>query len=219
MDLLSYFAMEHADSHSGDVYGRPTSVDRVFGAPSDAQMRVRPATGVNSLVWLLWHMARTEDVAVNLVVSAGSQVFDDVWARRMNVTRRDMGSGMTDDEVDELTARADIAAVRGYRSAVGLRTREVVRALRPEAWDEIIDERDIARAAPAIGSRDYPPGPEHPWCGNSRARRLSGAAVGHNRVHLGEAITISGLAGFGLGTSVVAGYRERLLVDGGYTAV
>ena len=201
MDLLNYFAMEHTDLHSGDVYGRPTPMDRVFGAPSDAQMRVRPAPGLNSLVWLLWHMARTEDVAVNLVVSAGSQVFDDAWARCMNVTRRDMGSGMTDEEVGELTARADIAAVRAYRSAVGLRTREVVRALRPGAWDEIIGASDIVRAAPAIGPRDYPPSPEHPWCGSSRARRLSGAAVAHNRVHLGEAITISGLAGFSLGTS------------------
>ena len=206
MYLLSYFEMQHLDSHASDVYGRPTFVDRVFGAPSDAQMRARPAKGVNSLVWLLWHMARTEDVAVNLVVSAGSQVLDDAWARRMNVPGCDMGSGMTDDEVDDLTARADIAAVRAYRSAVGLRTREVVRALRPEAWDEIIGETEIARLATAMGQdhrdpvfRDYRPGQEHPWLGVPRARRLSSAAVGHNRVHLGEAVTISGLAGFGGG--------------------
>ena len=197
MDLLSYFEMQHADSHAGDVYGRPTFVDRVFGTPNDVQMRVRPAKGVNSLVWLLWHMARTEDVAVNLVVTAGTQVLDDAWARRMNVARRDTGSGMTEDEVDGLTARADIAAVRAYRSAVGVRTREVVWALRPEAWDEIIDEADIARAAAGIDFREYRPGQEHPWRGDSRAQRLSGAAVGHNRMHLGEAITISGLAGFG----------------------
>lgn len=197
MDLLSYFEMEHVDLHASDVYGRPTAVDRVFVAPSDARMRARPAGGVNSLVWLLWHMARTEDVAVNLVITAGAQVLDDAWARRMNIARRDMGSGMIEDEVDELTACADIGAVRAYRSAVGRRTREVIRALRPDAWDEIVGETDIARAAPAIGPRDYPAGPEHPWCGTSRARRLSGAAVGHNWVHLGEAITISGLAGLG----------------------
>jgi len=198
MDLLDYFEMEHRESHAGDVYGRPTIIDRVFGAPRDAQMRARPARGLNSLVWLLWHMSRTEDVAVNLVITAGEQVLDDAWARRMNVTRRDMGSGMTDDEVGELTARADIAAVRAYHSAVGLRTREVVRALRPDTWNEIVTEADIARAAVAIGPRDHPPGPAYPWCGQSRARRLSGSAFGHNLVHLGEAITISGLAGFGV---------------------
>ena len=47
MDLRSYFELEHVDSHAGDVYGRPTFVDRVFYAPSDAQMRARPAKGVN----------------------------------------------------------------------------------------------------------------------------------------------------------------------------
>jgi hypothetical protein len=26
-------------------------------------MRVRPGKGVNSLAWLLWHVARTEDVS------------------------------------------------------------------------------------------------------------------------------------------------------------
>jgi hypothetical protein len=201
MDLLSYFEMQHADSHASDVYGRPTLVDRVFGAPSDAQMRVRPAKGVNSLVWLLWHMARTEDAAVNLVIAARPQVFDDEWARRMNVRFRHIGSGMTDDEVEELTADADIDGVRAYRSTVGRRTREVVLALPAAAWDEIVGVEDIDRAAVTGAFRDYRPGRARPysWQGDSRGQRLSGAAVGHNRMHLGEAITISGLAGFGLG--------------------
>jgi hypothetical protein len=30
-------------------------------------LRARPAKGVNSILWLLWHMARTEDASVNLV--------------------------------------------------------------------------------------------------------------------------------------------------------
>jgi hypothetical protein len=198
MNLLDYFEMEHRDSHAGHLYGQPTIIDRVFGVPNDAQMRARPAAGLNSLLWLLWHMARVEDVAVNLVITDGEQVLDDAWCRHMNVTRRDMGSGMTDDEVGELTALADIAAVRSYRSSVGLRTREIARSLHALAWDEIVTEADIARAAAAIGPRDHPPGPAHPWCGQSRARRLSGAAVAHNRVHLGEAITISALGGFGV---------------------
>src|SRR5262245_5840386 len=103
MDLLSYFQMQHADAHAGDVYGRPARVGEVFGTAAGAQMRARPATGVNSLVWLLWHMARTEDVAVNLVVAAQPRLFDDEWARRMNIRFRHIGSGMTNAEVDELT--------------------------------------------------------------------------------------------------------------------
>ena len=57
-------------------------------------------------------MARTEDAAVNPVVAGRDQVLDDEWMRRMNVPWRIIGTGMTDDEVTEMTARADIASVR-----------------------------------------------------------------------------------------------------------
>jgi hypothetical protein len=49
----------------------------------------------------------------------------------------------------EMTARADIASVRAYRSAVGLRTREVVRTLPSGAWDEIVGAEDIERGGRA----------------------------------------------------------------------
>jgi hypothetical protein len=170
----------------------------VFGDPSDEQMRIRPGKGLNSLVWLLWHMARTEDVAVNLVVTAGEQVLDERWTSRMNVPTRIIGTGMTEDEVADLSARADVAAVRAYRSAVGLRTREVVQELRAEAWDEIVDEEDIARAAARGAFRDWVAGTRYPWLGWSRADQLASSAVRHNAAHIGEAVTIRGLAGFGV---------------------
>jgi hypothetical protein len=37
------------------------------------------------------------------------------------------------------------------------------------------------------------------WQDQSRAARLSGAALRHNAMHMGEAVTIRGLAGRGLG--------------------
>ena len=136
MDLMGFFLGLHATTHAHDVSGGPAGPERWLGGLSDDEFRLRPAAGVNSLVWLLWHMARTEDVAVNLVVAGRAQVFDDAWARRMRVARRDMGTGMTAAEVAELSERADVAAVRAYRSAVGLRTREVVLSLPRAAWDE-----------------------------------------------------------------------------------
>ena len=204
MDLARFFLGQHAATHASDVYeGRTPGSDRVFADLSDDQMRARPGQGINSLVWLLWHMARTEDVAVNLVVAARAQVFDDGWARRMNVARCDMGTGMTADEVAELTGRAAVAAVRAYRSAVGRRTREVVRGLRPEAWDETLGLEDTTRAAgvEAFGPNDdWIDGVGHrPWQGLTRGDQLGNTAIRHNTAHVGEAVTIRGLAGFGLG--------------------
>ena len=162
-------------------------------------MRVRPGPGLNSLVWLLWHMARTEDAAVNPVVAARDQVLDEDWMRRMNVPWRIIGTGMTDDEVAEMTARADIAAVRAYRSAVGRRTQDVVTALRPEAWDEVVSVEDIRRGAARGAIRDWVEGATYPWLGWTRAEQLASSVLRHNSAHIGEAVTIRSLAGLGLG--------------------
>src|SRR6185436_21089647 len=128
VDLVTFFLRQHAAVHASDVSGHVFPIQRIFGELSDEQMRMRPGTRLNSLVWLLWHMARTEDAAVNPVVAARDQVLDEDWLRRINVPQRTIGTGMTSDEVTEMSARADVAAVRAYRSAVGRRTQEVVRA-------------------------------------------------------------------------------------------
>jgi DinB superfamily len=203
MDAVSFFLVQHASVHPSEVGGAPSYFDRVLGGLSETDVRARPATGVNSIVWLLWHMARTEDASVNLVVAHRQQVLGDDWVRRLGVPWRHIGTGMTDDEVSELTRRADVAAVRAYREAVGRRTREVVRALAPAVWDEPVTAADTARAdaagafGPGAGWVDGMGFP--PWQDQSRAARLSGAALRHNAMHMGEAVTIRGLVGRGLG--------------------
>jgi hypothetical protein len=199
MDLAGFFRVQHASVHAGAAGGAPSYLDRVLGDLTDAEARARPGPGLNSIVWLLWHMARTEDVTANLVVSAGRQVLDDDWVGRLGVPWRHIGTGMTDEEVGELTRRADLVAVRAYRDAVAQRTRAVVAALAPGAWDEPVERADTLRAhaAGAFGPRagwsdgaGFPP-----WQGQSRAERLAGAALRHNALHIGEAITLRGLAG------------------------
>jgi DinB superfamily len=202
MDAVSFFLVQHASVHAAEG-GAPSYFDRVLGGLTDTDLRARPVKAVNSILWLLWHMARTEDAAVNLVVANSRQVLDDAWVRRLGVDWRHIGTGMTDDEVSEFGRRADVAAVRAYREAVGRRTREVVQALPPAAWDEPVTAADTARAAAAgafaphagwVDGVGFPP-----WQDQSRAARLSGAALRHNAMHIGEAVTVRGLAGRGLG--------------------
>jgi DinB superfamily len=203
MDTLSFFLVQHGHLHSLDVATGESYADRVFAGLTDDQMRARPGNRLNSLIWLLWHMARTEDVAVNIVVSDGRQILDDDWTRRMNVPWRTIGTGMTDADVGDLTARADVDAVRAYRAAVGRRTQDVVRALRPEEWNEIVGFTDTARAASAgafAPNTAWVDGVGYkPWQGHSRAAQLAGSAIRHNAMHLGEAVTVRSLAGFALG--------------------
>ena len=59
MDLTRFFFDCHAATHASDVYeGRSPGADRWLDGLSDDQLRIRPAARMNSIVWLLWHMAR-----------------------------------------------------------------------------------------------------------------------------------------------------------------
>jgi hypothetical protein len=199
VDAVSFFLVQHADLYPAEDAGRPSYFDRTLRGLSDAELRARPVKGMNSIVWLLWHMARTEDASVNLVVASGRQVLDEAWIQKLGVPWRHMGTGMTEDEVAQVTAKADIAAVRAYRDAVGRRTREVARALPAAAWQQPVEIADTARAQAAgafgpnagwvdgVGLRA--------WQDQSRAARLAGAALRHNALHLGEAVTVRSLAG------------------------
>jgi len=197
VDLVTGILQLHAAMHARELTGQAYRAQGVFDL-DDGQMRLRPGTGLNSLVWLLWHMARTEDAAVNPVVAGRDQVLDDQWMRRMNVSWLIIGTGMTDDEVAELSARADVAAVRAYRLAVARRTREVAQALRPEAWDEVLGAEDIRRGGVAGAFRDWVDGANYPWIGRSRGEQLANSATLHNAAHLGEAVTLRGLLGLGV---------------------
>lgn len=199
MDALTFFLAQHARLHLADVAEERSLAERVFGGLTDDQLRLRPGRGLNSLAWLLWHTARTEDVTSNVVVANRRQVFDDGWAERLKVSRRDIGTGMTEEEVAELSARIDVSAVKAYRSAVGRRTREMAAALPAAAWQEIVGPADIERAV-AQGAFGPTAGwVAQAWQGQSRAMRLGATAITHNAMHLGEAVTIRAQAGLPLG--------------------
>src|SRR5438552_10354111 len=126
MDAKDLFLAQHAAVQSVAVGGNPASAaERAFAGLSDEQMRVRPREDLNSIAWLMWHIARAEDILVGQVVAGGAQLFDEGWKKRLGVTRPDFGIGMTSPEVSELTRQIDVGALREYRDAVGHRTREI----------------------------------------------------------------------------------------------
>jgi hypothetical protein len=200
MDTRDLFLEQHAAMHSAAVGGNPMSAaERAFAGLSDEQMRVRPREDLNSLAWLMWHIARAEDIIVGQVVGRGSQVFDDAWMKRLGIARRDFGIGMTSPEVTELTRRIDVGALREYRDAVGRRTREIIAGFRPEDWSGAVqaDAVERAAAAGAFGARTEALAKAFP--GRPRTAVLSGIALFHSAGHMGEAATVRTAGGFGTG--------------------
>lgn len=131
MNVIDLF-LEFHQNLSKDRY-----IERLFDRLSEEQLRTRPYPAINSIAWLLWHMARVEDAGVNRLVVAQPQVFDEGnWGKRMNVPIRHHGTGMTDREVTDLSQRIDIAALCAYREAVRTKTATVVKSLPLEQLDE-----------------------------------------------------------------------------------
>jgi DinB family protein len=106
----------------------------------EALWRERPH-GLNSLVWLFWHVARFEDVAVSRFVCDLPQLLDDPtarWPERMRVTHRHWGTFMPSEQVTELTVTADVGAVRAYWLAVGERVRDLAPTVNRDALDDVV---------------------------------------------------------------------------------
>jgi hypothetical protein len=200
MDARDLFLEQHAAVQSAAVGGNKASAaERTFAGLTDDQMRVRPREDLNSVAWLMWHIARAEDIMVNRVLYGKSQVLDDAWLKRLGITRRDFGIGMTSPEVTELTRQIDVGALREYRDAVGRRTRELVSGFTAADWQGEVSGENIAAAAAegAFGARAEIMAKV--FTGRPRRAVLTGIALFHPSGHMGEAITVRTAGGFGTG--------------------
>jgi len=190
MDAIAFFLSRYNDLHGG-------LVDGLFSKLSEAQLRGRPHPGVNTVAWLLWHSARIEDVGVNRFLSDRPQALDEGWLGRLKVPRRDVGTGMSDAEVDELSLRIDLEALRGYWEAVTTRTLAVVETLKGTDLEALVPGEHVRSVVLAEGV--VAPGAEwltEFWAGGrSRAWVLAQMALLHPFGHYYEARVTAGLWG------------------------
>ena len=189
MDAIGFFLTRYGEVHKG-------LVDGLFGSLSEAQLRARPHPGVNTVAWLLWHSARIEDVALNRFLSDRPQVLAE-WLERLAVPRRDVGTGMSDAEVDELSARVDLQALKGYWDAVTARTLEVIETLRGSDLEAPVPAERVRSVVLSEGV--VAPGAEwltEFWAGGrSGAWVLAQTALLHPYGHYFEARVAAGLWG------------------------
>jgi uncharacterized protein YidB (DUF937 family) len=187
------FLSQHAMLHSARMTGANSwsYEDAIFDEMNEAQIRCIPQEDAHSAAWLLWHMARIEDVTMNLLVAGTPQtLYQAGWLAQMNVTIQDTGNAMDEVSIADLSSTIEIDALRAYRLAVGRRTREIVQQLSPEALPEKVDkdslDRIMAEGAVAEASRgllDY-------WGRRTKAGLLLMPATRHNFIHLNEALRL-----------------------------
>src|SRR6185295_17763139 len=141
MNPVDHFLREHASVHRKSVERSDFNMDYLLEGLSERQLRLQPH-GMNSLAWIFWHIARTEDGFVSCIVLGRDQLLDlEDWNKRLRVSPRGTATGK--DGVAELSESIDLEALWAYRDAVGRRTREGIRALESEKWDAPVDIADV----------------------------------------------------------------------------
>lgn len=171
------------------------------GAVPPERWSERPRPGDNSVAWLVWHIARWQDISLNVTIRDAAQVYDDTWSDRLGM-EPDPGTGFTDAEVDELSARIDPVALDAYRNAVQDAT---------VAWLDSVDDAELHHILTTPIDTDAR-WDRHPGLLNERAawirefgrgadgaRTLRWTVVGHGYWHLGELQTVTSALGYPTG--------------------
>ena len=190
---IDMFLSQHAMVHSAEMSqaGLCSFEDELWQDVTEAVIRRVPRNCEHSIAWVLWHIARIEDVTMNMLVAGSPQLLHrDNWLDRVKVTASDTGNGMDEQGVADLSATIDLEALRAYRLAVGRRTREIVGQLRPEELKRKVDPSRLQRVMAEGVVVEAERGIVDYWGRRKIAGLLLMPPTRHNFLHLNEALRL-----------------------------
>ncbi|WP_234340252.1 DinB family protein [Gorillibacterium timonense] len=193
---LALFLNQHALLYSSKLTrsAQTTFEDALFRDAEEDTLRKYPVNvpgTINSIVWHVWHIARIEDMTMNVLVADQDQIFfTGNWDESLAVDYAHTGNGMTEAEIADLSFQIDIAALLSYRLEVGKKTREIIGSLRPEDFKRKVEpgkiqklEEQAAVKKEASWLLDY-------WGSKTIAGLVLMPATRHNFLHLNKSIRI-----------------------------
>jgi len=195
MNTIDFFLLHH-----NRLYFEPSGILNRISGLSDQQLRLCQHN-LNSIAWILWHMTRCEDVAINRIIFDQEQVLDtDNFASRLKVSRRDIGTSMTINEVINLSNQIDINSLLNYITAVATKTQKVIQELPSEHLNQIPNRSYLKKVLFEEGALNK----NSEWVSENYSNRTKGWFLGHlglthPRGHWGQIILLRKLIGIGSG--------------------
>ena len=62
-----------------------------------------PTSKAETIAWVIWHIARIEDLTMNMLVARQEQVWNAEWKQRLHTKLEDTGNALTDDDIMEFS--------------------------------------------------------------------------------------------------------------------
>ena len=190
---IELFLDQHAMLHSAKISKLRlwSFEDELLNDMTEEEVRQIPLRGEHSVAWILFHLARIEDITMNMLVAGTQQVLTQGdWANKMNVSILHSANRMDDVSVAELSANIDIGCLRDYRLAVARRTRQIVKKLQTKDFKQKIDrsriERVLAEGAVTLEAMEI----VNYWSRKTIAGLLLMPPTRHCMLHLNEATRI-----------------------------
>lgn len=187
--LLSHHAMVHSASVTDTKLW--SYEDEIWQTVAEVQARQIPSGQEHSLIWIMWHIARIEDMTMNMLVIDCPQVFHkDQWQKRMNAPIQDTGNEISDETMTRLNESIDVDALKAYRIAVGQQTQHIIRDLQPEDVQRKVQPERIQKLRESGDVVPAAKGIIEYWSKRTVAGLLLMPATRHNFIHLNEAARI-----------------------------
>jgi hypothetical protein len=188
-EAMELFLNLHEALHASAVTGGvPNEVDALLCDLTPEEAAAMPEKKGETINWALWHMARIEDITMNMFVAQKKQVFTKTVQQKINSPITDTGNALTQEEIRSFSSRVRLPALIAYWNAVASRTRDIVLLLTADDMKRPVDKHslDAVLAAGGVTSRqdsvwllDY-------WGGKDVAGLLLMPPTRHLMLHLND---------------------------------
>ncbi len=190
---IDLFLSHHASLHSAEVAKSEIGsyFDGIVEDLTEKQLRKSINKDAHSIVWLIWHLARIEDVTMNFLVAGEGHVLDQKnWFKKLDLKFRHTGNLMSESEIIELSNTVNVKALFQYRNAVARRTREIAQSLTGEDLKKKVDPANIQKIREAGAVLPEAEDLLSYWGRKNFTGLLLMPATRHIIVHLNEAFRI-----------------------------
>lgn len=139
-------------------------IDTLLEDIKPSEYAVMPSAKDETIAWAIWHIARIEDLTMNILVNNSTQVFNESWKEKMNISISDTGNAMTDDEIMNFSKQINSDELLKYRNEIGIKSREIIRNLHPSdmkrkilpaATTRILQEGGVTGQADSVWLLDF----------------------------------------------------------------